>query len=51
MNYDNPESITSLKFNGIEFSNNTKERLREYLIDENGEGKFFYYTIKNGTKY
>ena len=51
VNYDNPESITSLKFNGIEFSNNTKERLREYLIDENGEGKFFYYTIKNGTKY
>ena len=51
VNYDNPESVTSLKFNGIEFSNNTKERLREFLIDENGNGNFFYYTVSNGTKY
>ena len=50
-NYDNPENITSFKFNGITFSNDTKEQLSEYLIDENGDGDFYFYTIRNGTKY
>lgn len=51
-------NIIRFKFNGIDFSNGTTERLKEYLInedgntDENGKnGYYYYYTIRNGTKY
>ena len=53
LDYDAPEKITSITFNGITFSRSEeqKEKLKEYLIDSDGNGKFYYYTIRNGTKY
>ena len=51
IDYEHPEKITSLEFNGITLSNNTKERLKEYLVDKDGNKAFYYYTIRNGTKY
>ena len=58
LDYGAPEKITSVTFNGISFSNNKTEKLKEYLINEDGKtdengkkGYFYYYTIRNGTKY
>ena len=51
IDYDKPEKITAVAFNGIYFNKNTKEQLKEYLIDSDGNGRFYYYTIRNGTKY
>lgn len=51
LDYNAPEKITSVVFNGITFSGSTNEQLKEYLIDSDGNGRFYYYTIRNGTKY
>jgi len=58
LDYEDPSKIISFKFNGIEFSNNKTEMLKEYLINEDGKtdengkkGYYYYYTIRNGTKY
>ena len=51
LDYNAPEKITSVVFNGMTFSGSTNEQLKEYLIDSDGNGRFYYYTIRNGTKY
>ncbi len=51
IDYDDPSKITSFTFNGIDFSSDINEQLKEYLIDSDGNGDFYYYTIRNGTKY